>query len=116
MAKDFLAEPLSDDDLPDDIESLGLLTYPTPPVYKSALKAARKPAFLLRGGLVDAWFTKRSDVLLVTFDNLSSVGQQSPAQPWLQVRAAAANASILGLMATRKDWYRNDDTPRLITG
>ena len=112
MAKDFLADHLPE---ADDDDGPGLLSFPTPPEIAGAAAAPGLPAFLLRGGLVDAWFTRRSDTLLVTFDNLSSVGQQSPPQPWLQVRAAQAGTSILGLMASRKDWYRNDDTRRLIT-
>lgn len=88
--------------------------FPPPPEVGSAAEAAGRDSFLLRGGLVDAWFLRRSDVLLVTFDNLGSVGEYDPPQPWLQGRAAKAGVSILGLMASRKDWYRNEDTPRLI--
>ena len=89
--------------------------FPDPPVVESAAEAVTRDAFLLRGGLVDAWFLRRSDVLLVTFDNLSSIGEYDPPQPWLQMRAANAGLSILGIMASRKDWYRNQDTPALIT-
>ena len=88
--------------------------FADPPVVSSATEAAATDAFLLRGGLVDAWFLRRSDVLLVTFDNLSSVGEYDPPQPWLQMRAANAGVSILGIMASRKDWYRNADTAPLI--
>ncbi len=114
MAKDFLAEPLPDDDLA-DTETFGTFSFSTPPEIACAAEAVGQTTFLLRGGLVDAWFIKRSEVLLVTFDNLSSVGEQNPPQPWLQVRAAQAGASILGIMSSRKDWYRNEDTPRLLT-
>ena len=72
-------------------------------------------AFLLKGGLVDAHFLRRSDILLVTFDNLSSIGEYEPPQPWLQMRASKAGFSILGILASRKDWYRNPDTAALIT-
>ena len=85
-----------------------------PPVVAGAAEGVERDSFLLRGGLVDAWFLRRSDVLLVTFDNLSSVGEYDPPQPWLQMRAANAGLSILGIMASRKDWYRNADTPALI--
>jgi len=88
--------------------------FPDPPVATTAAAAVTQDAFLLRGGLVDAWFLRRSDVLLVTFDNLASVGEYDPPQPWLQMRAANAGLSILGIMASRKDWYRNDDTAPLI--
>ena len=88
--------------------------FADPPVAGSAAEAVTRDAFVLRGGLVDAWFLRRSDVLLVTFDNLASVGEYAPPQPWLQMRAANAGLSILGIMASRKDWYRNDDTAPLI--
>jgi len=88
--------------------------FPDPLVARDAAEAVTQDAFLLRGGLVDAWFLRRSDVLLVTFDNLASVGEYDPPQPWLQMRAANAGVSILGIMASRKDWYRNDDTAPLI--
>lgn len=88
--------------------------FPDPPEASTAEQAAGMDGFILRGGLVDAWFLRRSDVLLVTFDNLSSVGEYAPPQPWLQIRAANAGLSILGIMASRKDWYRNADTAPLI--
>ena len=88
--------------------------FPTPAEAVDAAQAVAMDAFLLRGGLVDAWFLRRSDVLLVTFDNLSSIGEYTPPQPWLQARAAKAGHSILGMMASRKDWYRNPDTPALL--
>lgn len=88
--------------------------FPDPPLVATAIEAVTRDAFVLRGGLVDAWFLRRSDVLLVTFDNLSSVGEYDPPQPWLQMRAANAGLSILGIMASRKDWYRNGDTAPLI--
>ena len=86
-----------------------------PPKAATASDAAASDAFFLAGRLVDAWFIRRSDVLLVTFDNLASVGEYDPPQPWLQARAAKGGFSILGLIASRKDWYRNDDTPQMIS-
>lgn len=87
-----------------------------PPLVKDLSKVAAKDRFLYRGGLVDAWFEARprSDILAVTFDNLSSVGEYDPPQPWLRWRMEQAGFSLLGLMASRKDWYRNPDTPALI--
>ena len=86
-----------------------------PDEIAQAADARGRNAFFLRGGLVDAWFERRSDTLVVSFDNLSSVGEYDPPQPWLYARAARAGVSQLGIMASRKDWYRNDDTPALIT-
>ncbi len=85
-----------------------------PPETESAETAAGLDTFLLRGGLVDAYFVRRSRILFVTFDNLASVGEYQPPQPWLHVRIMKAGFSILGLIASRKDWYRNEDTPRLL--
>ena len=89
--------------------------FPAPPEADDAAQAVTMDSFVLRGGLVDGWFLRRSDVLLVTFDNLSSIGEYDPPQPWLQARAAQAGHSILGVIASRKDWYRNADTPALLT-
>lgn len=85
-----------------------------PPRAADAPTAVAQGDFRLPLGLVEAQFHRRSDELWVTFDNLGSVGAYDPPQPWLQARAAKAGVSILGLMASRKDWYRNADTPRLV--
>lgn len=88
---------------------------PQPPLSRNPRRAVRRAAFLLQRPLVDAHFIRRSaDHLIVTFDNLSSVGQTDPAQPWLSNRAAQMGLSILGLIARRKDWYRNPDAADLI--
>ncbi|GFE50713.1 hypothetical protein So717_24660 [Roseobacter cerasinus] len=58
---------------------------------------------------------RRAPVLFVTFDNLGSVGEYDPPQPWLHMRVQKLGFSILGLIARRKDWYRNADTPMLLT-
>lgn len=99
MAKDLLS---------DSAEDLGRDFGPPPPFVLLAT-AAGLPAFRVAGDHVDLWFQRRSDVLMVTFDNLASVGQYDPPQPWLHGRCAAEGVSILGLMAKRKDWYRNPD-------
>lgn len=78
-------------------------------------EALDQPAFQVKGDLVDLWFEQASRVLVVTFDNLSSVGQFSPPQPWLLWRTKASGASILGMIAHRKDWYRNPDSGRWLT-
>ncbi|MBL4928329.1 glycosyltransferase 61 family protein [Fuscibacter oryzae] len=89
--------------------------FAPPPEARDAASAAATPAFLLRGGLVDAWFQKRGDTLLVTFDNLASVGEYDPPQPWLMALSERLGLSVLGILASRKDWYRNPDAPALIT-
>jgi capsular polysaccharide biosynthesis protein len=89
-------------------------TVVAPPLSRNPARAVQRPAFLIERPLVAAHFTRRSRQLIVTFDNLSSVGQTNPAQPWLAGRGARAGVSVLGLIARRKDWYRNADTPALI--
>lgn len=71
-------------------------------------------AFLIDGDAVVAQFVRRSPVLFVTFDNLATVGQYDPPRPWLDAWVERAGFSILGLIARRKDWYRNPETPRLL--
>lgn len=89
-----------------------------PPQVPDIATAVMQEAFLLRGELVDAWFEAPpgSEVLAVTFDNLASIGEYDPPQPWLLWRLRKAGFAVLGLMASRKDWYRNTDTPTLIAG
>jgi hypothetical protein len=102
------------DDLTEDRDQPFPALFPDPPVVESAAAAVNTDGFMLRGGAVDAYFLRRADTLLVTFDNLGSIGEYDPPQPWLQMRADKAGLSILGLMATQKDWYRNPETPALI--
>lgn len=88
--------------------------FPRPEASDTVQDAIPRDSFFLRGGSVDAWFIRRSDILLVSFDNLSSIDEYTPPQPWMQTRAAKAGFSILGLMASERDWYRNEDAPRLL--
>lgn len=88
--------------------------FPKPGAIAAAGDHAGRDSFFWPGGLVDAWFIRRSDILLVTFDNLGSIGEYEPPQPWLQARAAKGGFSILGLIASQRDWYRNEDAPRLL--
>ena len=55
-------------------------------------------------------FVKRpSDRLLVTFDNLSNVGDDSPErEPWAYKFARDEGLSHLGIMAHVADWYRDE--------
>ncbi|WP_299349476.1 glycosyltransferase family 61 protein [uncultured Shimia sp.] len=93
---------------------------PTPSVTRpieiaSASEAAGLDAFFLAGEHTDAWFERGSDILIVSFYNLATVGEHELPHPWFYGNALKQNYSILGLIAHRKDWYRNDDAPRLLT-
>lgn len=88
--------------------------FPRPEASASLAEAVTQDAFYLPAGLVEGWFIRRSDVLIVTFDNLSSIDEYVPPQPWMQARAAKGNFSVLGVMASRRDWYRNADAPNFL--
>jgi hypothetical protein len=81
----------------------------------SAAAAVAGAAFRIEGEHVAADFIRRSDVLFVTFDNLATVGQYDPPRPWLHAWMEGAGFSVLGLIARRKDWYRNAETPRVLS-
>ncbi len=88
---------------------------PPPPFAANAAEAVGMDAFRLPHELCEAYFIRRSDVLFVTLDNLASVGEYDPPQPWLHARTAKNGFSILGIIASRKDWYRNASGPALLT-
>ncbi len=98
-----------------DTASSSRRIFEPPPVAVSAREAVGQNAFILKSDLVDACFFRRSPVLFVSFDNLASVGEYDPPQPWMHARLAKMGFSVLGLIARRKDWYRNADTPALLT-
>ena len=65
--------------------------------------------FITRGTTCDMTAILRSRNLLVTFDNLASIGErpkEGPWTPWLAARAELLGYSILGLQTHQKDWYR----------
>ena len=88
---------------------------PQPSPAKSAKGAVRRKAFVLRDEFVDAYHVRRSDVLFVTFDNLGTVEEYDPPQPWMHRRLERMGVSVLGMIAKRKDWYRNPSAARLLT-
>ena len=85
-----------------------------PTSISSTEDVAGKDAFFLPAGQVDVWFERRSDILIVTFFNLATVGEHKVPHPWFYGNVAKHGYSVLGLIAKRKDWYRNADTPQVI--
>lgn len=85
-----------------------------PDEITSVDEIAGRDAFFLRSGRVDAWFERRSDILIVTFYNLATVGEHEIPHPWFYGNVTKQGYSVLGLIAKKKDWYRNDDTPRVL--
>ncbi|MCL4068765.1 glycosyltransferase family 61 protein [Pseudomonas sp. GX19020] len=93
---------------------------PRPDPAPSIAAAMAGGSFFLQGGRVDAWYNEaapggHSDVLMVTFDNVTSIHAHEPHQPWLLGRALKINVPILGLLAGERDWYRNADAQKLLT-
>ncbi|REC53517.1 glycosyltransferase family 61 protein [Rhodosalinus sediminis] len=88
---------------------------PQPPRARSAKAAVRRNAFVLRDEFVDAYHVRGSDVLFVTFDDLGTVEEYDPPQPWMHRRLERMDVSVLGMIAKRKDWYRNPSAARLLT-
>ncbi|MBJ2153794.1 glycosyltransferase 61 family protein [Paracoccus sp. IB05] len=93
---------------------------PRPEPSPSVAAAMAGGSFFLQGGLVDAWYNEaapggHSDILLVTFDNATSIHTHDPHQPWLLGRALKINVPILGLLAAERDWYRNADAQKMLS-
>lgn len=71
--------------------------------------------FDLAGEYVDAHFSRGDRMLYVTFDNLGTVGKFEQPRPWMMQIIGEHGFSILGLIAKRKDWYRNGDAEAHLT-
>ena len=79
------------------------------------IDVATSPNFLIERDTATAFFERRGRTLFVTFDNLATVGEYDPPQPWNYARTKAMDVSVLGIIAKRKDWYRHEDAPNLIS-
>ena len=80
-----------------------------------ALSDARADqAFRVVGDTAYLWFEPRSEVLLVTFDNLATLDHPYPRLPWLHRQAGELGHSILGVQSHAKDWFRQETAPAMI--
>lgn len=77
-------------------------------------QAATSDHFLVMGEHANLWFEGRSDVLIISFDNLATIDEGWPRGPWLHRRLAPMGHSLLGVQSHAKDWFRNPTTPALI--
>ncbi len=84
-----------------------------PPVT-SVDGALRSDFCLIEGIEANLWFEYRSRVLYVTFDNLATLDDPYPRQPWMHARIRDLGYSILGVQSFRKDWYRQATAPAMI--
>jgi len=60
------------------------------------------------------WFEPRSDVLVVSFDNLATLDSPYPRLPWLHARTDELGYSLLGVQSHAKDWFRQEAAPIMI--
>ncbi|EAP78114.1 glycosyltransferase family 2 protein [Roseovarius nubinhibens] len=84
---------------------------PKPPRWLDDIRpGASGEGFLEKNLRNSLLFVKRpSDRLLITFDNLSNVGDESPErEPWGFKFASDEGLSHLGVMAHVSDWYRDE--------
>jgi hypothetical protein len=79
-------------------------------------EAATADRFLIIGDHANVWFEGRSDVLIVTFDNLATIDEGWPRGPWLARRLDPLGHSILGVQSHAKDWFRQPTAPALLRG
>ena len=86
-----------------------------PPEISSTETCVSLDAFFLKADDVDAWFERHSDILIVSFYNLATVGEHELPHPWFYGNILKHGYSVLGLIAHQKDWYRNQDTPRILS-
>lgn len=69
---------------------------------------------LVEGAHGNLWFERRSRILFVAFDNLATLDDPYPRMPWMHDRVERLGYSLLGVQSFRKDWFRQDTTPRQI--
>ncbi len=70
--------------------------------------------FRVEGGTGWLWFERRSDVLLVSFDNLATLDHPYPRLPWLHRHAQEMGYSLLGVQSQAKDWFRTPAIPQML--
>jgi hypothetical protein len=76
--------------------------------------AATADRFLIQGEHAKLWFEGRSDVLIVSFDNLATIDEGWPRAPWAWKRLEPMGHSVLGVQSHAKDWFRQPTAPTLI--
>ena len=86
------------------------------PPERSLDQAAGDDDFLVKSDHANLWFEGRSDVLIISFDNLATIDEGWPRGPWLHRRLAPLGHSLLGVQSHTKDWFRNPTTPALLQG
>ena len=91
-------------------------TPPDVPPELALDDAASADRFLVQGEHAKLWFEGRSDVLVVSFDNLATIDEGWPRAPWAWKRLEPMGHSVLGVQSHAKDWFRQPTAPALIRG
>ena len=78
-----------------------------------AAEAARADRFLIQGPHGKLWFEGRkgADTLIVCFDNLATIDEGWPRNPWAFRRLEPMGHAVLGVQSHAKDWFRQPTTP-----
>ncbi len=79
-------------------------------------EAAQAARFLIMGDHANLWFEGRSDVLIISFDNLATIDEGWPRGPWMHRRLEGLGHSVLGVQSHSKDWFRQPTAPALLRG
>ncbi|MEM6695606.1 MAG: glycosyltransferase family 2 protein [Pseudomonadota bacterium] len=89
------------------------LQTPRDPRWSEARDAAQKAGGFFWEGPNNAFmFVPRSRRLIVSFDNISSARETGPRWPWgYKVLHREMGASVLGVMAAERNWFRDDFVP-----
>lgn len=78
--------------------------------------AAGANRFVVMRDHANLWFEGRSNVLMVTFDNLATIDEGWPRGPWLDRHLKSLGYSVLGVQSHAKDWFRQPSAPALLQG
>lgn len=87
---------------------------PVPPPELDLDAAALADRFLIRRDHASLWFEGRSDVLILSFDNLATIDEGWPRAPWAWRRLEPMGHSVLGVQSHAKDWFRQPDAPAML--
>lgn len=81
--------------------------------FSQAMQIGNECGFFRDHDLACAMFARGNKQLIVSFCNLASF-QDEQRMPWLYGKSQQYGWSILGIMAKKKDWYRNNSAPEII--
>jgi len=88
------------------------------PAEMTAVEAAKADRFRITAERNALWFEKhagpKGNFLVVSFDNLATMNEGWPRQPWMYWRLEKLGYSVLGVQSFNKDWFRLGEAPELL--